>query len=281
MTRAQLLDCGVDRRTLERWAASGRLIRAYRGVYAVGHTPADPISRAHAALLAAGPGSALAGAWALVLWGVWNRWAGQPELVVPEDRRPKGIVVHVAKTLRRSDVTLVQGVRVTSPARTLLDTAVRLTPRQRDRAVNDLRLRGKLTLPELEDVLARNPTHPAVTLLRPQLENAQAQPTRSTLEDRFLALLRKHRLPTPEVNVHIAGHRVDAHFADHDLIVELDGYATHGRRQAFVADRRRDLHILLATGKPTVRLSAEDLTDASILRLGALLQTRMPRAAVR
>lgn len=278
MTRAQLIEAGMDPRTVERWLATGQLIRVHRGVYAVGHLQRNPVNRAHAALLAGGPGAALAGGCALVLWGVWRRWPSPLELVLERgDRRPAGLIVHQSGTLAPHDLQLRAGLRVTAPARTLLDTAERLRPYQLTRAINDLRLRGLLRLEQLADILARNPTHRAVTLLRPHLDHAQPEPTRSVLEDRFLPLLRKHGLPIPRINVHLAGERVDAFFPDHHLIVELDGWGTHGTRQAFRADRRRDFAVLLETGIPTVRLPSEDVDDASIIRLGRLLQSRSRR----
>lgn len=256
----------------------GRLIRVYHGVYAVGHLQSNPINAAHAALLAGGERCALAGDCALVLWDVWRRWPTQFELVTAEDRRVSGLTIHRSTTLRPKDVRNVQGLRVTSPARTLLDTATRLRPEQLTRAVNDLRLRGLLHLDDLRDVTARNPTHEAVTLLMPHLEHAQPEPTRSTLEDVFLPLLRKHALPTPRINVRVAGYRVDAYFPDHNLIVELDGWGSHRSKHRFVEDRRQDFAILTQTGIPTVRLPYEDVRDATIPRLRRLLEARAKAA---
>ena len=71
-------------------------------------------------------------------------------------------------------------------------------------------------------------------MLRPLLEIAQPEPTRSELEDAFLKLIRRNRLPVPQMNVHVWGHRVDAYFPQHRLIVELDGWETHRIRAAFV-----------------------------------------------
>jgi Transcriptional regulator, AbiEi antitoxin len=293
VTREQLLAAGLNPRTIKRQVQGGKLIRVYRGVYAVGHRPRNPADGAHAALLAAGPRSALAGSCALVLWGVWRHWPRQLELVTVGDRRPSGLKsseqivprltgppqtmqasLHQSATLLRRDIRLAQGLRVTSPARTMLDAAERLTVTQRSRAINDLRLRDLLSLEELADVVDRNPTHRGVTLLRPELELAQPEPTRSVLEDRFLPLLLRHGLPTPQINVHVCGHRVDAYFERERLIVELDGWKTHRTKRRFLEDRQRDFEILAETGIPTVRLPYEDVSDEAIARLGQLIGSR-------
>jgi len=271
VTRAQLLDAGMDPRTIERWVAKGKLFRVYRGVYAVGHLQSNPINAAHAALLAGGDRSALAGTCGLVLWKVWSHWPKQLEIITAGDRRPAGLIVHRSTTLLQRDIKQVNGLRVTSPARTLLDTAKRLRPEQLTRAVNDLRLRQLLTVDQLADVIARNPTHEAVTLLKPHLELAQPEPTRSPLEDRFLPLLRRHGLPTPQINVHVAGFRVDAYFPKQRLVVELDGWGSHRTKHRFVEDRRQDFAILAKTGIPTVRIPRDDVNDGIIPQLTLVL----------
>jgi very-short-patch-repair endonuclease len=281
ITRRQLYDCGVSRRTVARWVANRQLIRVYSGVYAVGHRSRNPVERAHGALLAGGPRAALTGAAALVLWGVWKHWPESLEIVIPGDRRPSGLIAHQSSTLEKRDITVVQGLRVTSAARTMLDAAPRLTEKQRTRAVNDLRLRKLLTLPALIDVIQRNPRHHSVTLLRPLLELAQPEPTRSELEDAFLKLIRRHRLPVPEMNVHVCGHRVDAYFPQQQLIVELDGWETHGMRTAFVDDRRKDAEILAASGIPTVRFVYDDTiyrAEQTVARLRAILKDAPQRS---
>jgi very-short-patch-repair endonuclease len=257
---------------------NGRLIPVHRGVYAVGHRSSNPIERVHAELLVGGDRAALTGAAALVLWGIWKHWPDRPEIVVPGDRRPSGLIAHRSITLRERDFAVIQGLRVTSAARTLLDAAPRLTEKQLTRAVNDLRLRKLVTLPALIDVIERNPTHRGVTLLRPLLEIAQPEPTRSELEDAFLQLVLRHRLPVPQMNVHVCGHRVDAYFPQQRLIVELDGWESHGMRTAFVEDRRKDAEILAASGIPTVRFVYDDTVhrvDKTVARLRAILRDRV------
>jgi very-short-patch-repair endonuclease len=284
VTREQLLAAGMSRRTIDRWIASKRLFIVYRSVYAVGHLQRNPVDAAHAAVLAGGDHCALAGGCGLVLWGVWRYWPKRFEIVLAGNRRPSGLIVHHSATLLRRDITTVQGLRVTSPARTMLDTAGRLSAKQLAHAINDLRLRDLLTIDQLSDVVARNPKHGAVTLLRPHLEFAQDEPTRSPLEDIFLALLRKHGLPTPRINARDFGFRVDAHFPDHGLIVELDGWKQHRSKERFLGDRRQDLAMFAATGIPTVRLPSEDVGDAIIGQLSAALdraQERMAAVSVR
>jgi Transcriptional regulator, AbiEi antitoxin len=268
VTREQLLAADVSPRTIKRWVAGGRLIRVYRGVYAVGHLQSNPINAAHAALLAGGERCALAGPCALVLWGVWQYWPKRLEIVLAGDRRPSGLIVHHSTTLHKRDITTAQGLRVTSPARTMLDTARRLNAKQLARAINELGLRDLLTIDQLEDVVARNPTHESVTLLRPHLEFAQEEPTRSGLEDMLLSLLRKYGLPTPQINVDVAGFCVDAYCPDHALVVELDGWKQHRSKERFLGDRRQDFAIFAATGIPTVRLPSDDVGDASLSRSG-------------
>ncbi len=136
VTRGQALTVMSDR-TFARWVAAGRLIRVFTGVYAVGHLPTNAIDRAHAALLAGGEGCALAGESGLVLWGIWSRWPAEQEIVMVDQRRPVGVRARRSRTLLPRDVTVVDGLRVTSTARTLLDMAPRLSERQLTRAAAD------------------------------------------------------------------------------------------------------------------------------------------------
>ena len=66
---------------------------------------------------------------------------------------------------------------------------------------------------------------------------------------------RRYGLPKYEMNVHVAGARVDVLFTPDRLVVELDGWATHGTRQAYQRDRMQDAHILATSGIPTVRIT--------------------------
>jgi very-short-patch-repair endonuclease len=64
--------------------------------------------------------------------------------------------------------------------------------------------------------------------------------TRSEIEATFLALCRRHRLPSPEVNARLGPYTVDFLWRRQRLVVEVDTYGTHGGRAMFHADRQRD-----------------------------------------
>ena len=194
---------------------------------------------------------------AAALWGLTLRWPPLPEVTTPHDRRAGAIRWHRTSTLRPSDVRTHQGIRTTSAARTLLDIAARLTDPELERMVSVARIDRRASPDAIDEITARLPTLPGATRLRASALGG-AGPTRSQLERRFLALLRRHRLPQPQLNVRVAGFEVDCLFGPERLIVELDGFEFHRDVVRFVGDRRRDARTLLA-GYVTVRLSDADL----------------------
>ena len=255
VTHRQLIALGLSRHAIAHRLARGALIRICRGVYAVGHLPTNPIDRAHGALLICGPRSTLSHGSAASLWGIWSDWRYPLELTVANDRRPPGLRVHHSRTLTRADITLQRGLAVTTPARTILDLAPRLSDRRLLRVINDLRLRNLVTVGALRRLTERLPARPGASRIRAVIDAAHAEPTRSSFEDDWVRFARRHRLPAHEMNVHVCGHRVDVLFLPNRLIVELDGWDTHRTKQAFAHDRKRDAEILARTGIPTVRIT--------------------------
>jgi very-short-patch-repair endonuclease len=107
-------------------------------------------------------------------------------------------------------------------------------------------------------------------------EDPDADSTRSELEAKFLALCRRHRLPSPEVNVRVGRHLVDFLWRAQSLVVETDGYRYHRGRQAFEDDRARDVELRLA-GFDVVRFSHRQVTGEPrrvVVALRALLADR-------
>lgn len=87
----------------------------------------------------------------------------------------------------------------------------------------------------------------------------------------------RHHLPAPECNVTVAGVLVDALCAAQRVVVEPDGYDTHGTRSAFESDHERDA--IPAAGYLVVRITRERLTGPKreAARLRRILAARTPR----
>lgn len=257
VTREQLLDAGFVPSQITRLVRNGHLHRVYRGVYAVGRPPQHALERATAAVLACGATAGLGHRPALALWDLAEWPANVAEVVVTEDRRPSGICVHQYKLLPR-DFRRRHGIRVTSPARTILDCAPSLSERTLTRTVNDA-LRAKyLRSHHLKDLLDRCPTHPGAPQLYRFLDSESGL-TRSELEDLFLALCARCGLPKPKINTTVNGYEVDAYFEAEQLIVELDGWTYHNSRESFERDRARDADAYEALGIPTIRITGDRL----------------------
>lgn len=258
VTRAQLRALGLDYHAIERrpW-----LFRNYHGVYSVGGPPRTGLEHASAALLACGDGAALCHDSAMMLWSMWKRWELPIHVTVPGDRRPKGIRVHRLRGLTDRDLRTHRGLRVSSPARTLLDMAPRMDNRSLKRRVNEARRAEILTLADIADVVARFSRHPGAKRLRPLLE-IKGGPTRSEWEDEFPAFCKQYGLPEPVMSTWVAGSEADALFPEEKIVIELDSWEFHKDKEAFETDRNKDFDRQLA-GYAPIRITWERITYRS------------------
>ena len=62
----------------------------------------------------------------------------------------------------------------------------------------------------------------------------------------MLTLIERIGLPSPRTNVRVLGYEVDFLWPDARLVVETDGYGSHGTRRAFERDRQRDARLTAA-----------------------------------
>ncbi len=252
ITRTQLLALGLGRAAIDYRVEIARLIPVYAGVYAVGYVRRTPVARAAAAVLACGEKAALSHGSAASLWGFAKHWDTPFEVTAPSIRIRKGIKVHRSCTLARRDITRQLGIRVTTPARTVLDNAPRLTGKPLSRFVNDALRTPYLHVPDLADVLNRNPNHSGTKRVLPLVR----EPTNSPLEDDFLAFAKQYGLPTPVTNTHLLGYEIDVLYPRERVIVEVDGYEFHSDRDSFESDRKRDV-VMLTIGVVTVRITRD------------------------
>jgi very-short-patch-repair endonuclease len=270
VTRRQLLNVGLRRDAIYYRIRIGRLIRVYTGVYAVGHLPTLPQDRAMGALVACGEGAVLSHSTAACVWGIYTRWEVPFEVTAATARRRGGIRIHRSMLARR-DIKTQLGLRVTSAERTVYDMAPLLSESGLRRAVSDLRRVGYLRLDALADLRARFPRAPSARRIESLLDVPPGGPTRSELEDRFVAFAARFGFTGFETNVKVAGREVDVWFPHERVIVELDGIGFHSDRTKFEDDRDNDA-TALALGIPTVRVTDARMKAAPELEAQRLRQ---------
>ncbi len=245
VTAAQLRKAGVDKHRASRWLRQGRLHRVHHDVYAVGHLARSVDAFYMSAVLAGGGGAALSHEPSSHLLHLLQGPPPRPEVTVPTTahRRRPGIVIHRVRELHERDIFKLRGIRITTPARTLLDLAPRLSAERLARACHEAWVGHDMTPAHVEACIARNPKKPGIAKLRVALGS---DVTLSDLEQGFLVLLRQHDLPLPRTNVDHRGDKVDCHWPDVGVTVELLSFQFHTTRHAFekdVARRRRSNHV--------------------------------------
>lgn len=248
----------MKRAAISRWLAAGRLHRVHPRVYALGHPALSLDGRLAAALLYGGDQAAFSHATAAWLWSLADVEPKRIHLVVPGRRRSlPDVRVHHA---RRVETVERRGLRATTVARTLLDVAAIWSRSELRRAIAEADYRGLLDQGEIRATLGRG--RPGSAALREAIARhlPQLAETLSALEERFLELCERARLPLPEVNARVGRMRVDALWRDQRLAVELDGGPAHGGVAAMKRDREREL-ALRSLGFRVVRYSWEQVTS--------------------
>lgn len=200
-----------------------------------------------AAVMACGSGSVLSHLDAAALWKIFQG-AGAHIHVTTMSRAGRGlpgIRDHRPRRLAREDVTVKDGIPVTTVARTLVDLTDVLGEDRILRALREAEFLSLLDLHALNAAVQRAHGRARLRTLRDALVNhTPGQIVRDELEHRFLELVRAAGLPPPETNVKVRArgrpYEIDCLWREGQVAVELDGRAAHARTMAFESDRRRD-----------------------------------------
>jgi hypothetical protein len=253
VSREQLVSRGVTVRSIERRLQAGRLRAIYRGVYAVGHDAIPIRGRLCAALLVAGPGSALSHRTAAYVLALLPSMLPFVEITTTKraPRNRPGLVFHRATTL---EATKKHGLPVTTPIRTLRDLAVTHT-HEVERAASEALVLKLITKDDLT-----NQRGPGAALLA-SLVRAGIGPTRSRLERAFLKAVVKAGLPEPLVGHRIGPYTVDFFWPSHNFVVETDGDRYHSHVIAIPRDRGKDAALRLL-GCEVLRVPEDELPEA-------------------
>jgi hypothetical protein len=267
VARAQLLASGVTPAMIETRLVGARLIRLHRGVYAVGHRQLRREGFWLAAVLACGPYAVLSHRDAAALHAIRLTDRTRTDVTVPGRGRhgPPSVDLHRVTSLDARDVTAVNGIPVTTVARTLVDLGEVVPQQALAKALSEAERQGKLDVTGIEAALGRTRGRhgPGTAAIKAALREHAAHGatlTRSELEDRFVALLDAHDLPRPATNAYVEGIEGDAVWPDARLVVELDGWDAHKTRRAFQRDREKG-NALLAAGWTVMRFTYRDVVD--------------------
>jgi predicted transcriptional regulator of viral defense system len=262
VTLAQLVAAGLSDRGVEEWIRTKRIVRLHRGVYAYGHDRLRTQGYWLAAVLTCGPGARLSHTSVAALWEMRQSGGGLIDVTVPSRPgrvRRKGIRVHRSGRLTPEEVTQIDGIPVTTVARTLLDLADVLDHRALRRAVTEAEYRNVFDLTALDAVVESNPGRRTKKLMHAAMGEKQHR-TRSPLEDRFLRFVDRYGVEEPDSGVWVQGYDIDFLWRSANLAVELDGLNAHGTREAVRRDRKRD-RILWRAGIRTLRLTDDALDE--------------------
>jgi very-short-patch-repair endonuclease len=257
----QLQAVGFAPKTIVAEVRRGRLRPLHRRVYAVGHEALSWQGWCVAAVAANAPcvASHWSAAW---VWGLTrSRPSGKFHVTATTRRhRKREFHVHFA-ALAEEDMTECDRIPVTSLARTVLDLAA-LDPERTEKDLRRCEDLGQLDPREFEALLARSAGHKGHATLARAVELYRPDPsvTRSDVERRFRALVRRAGLPPPSMNYVVAGYELDCWWEEARLAVELDTFGTHGSRLSFEEDRKRQRKLGL------LGITVERVTDLQLDR---------------
>jgi len=128
-TAAQARDHGITKTLLNYHVQKGKIIRVYRGVYRFRDYPSTPREEVAAAWLAVGKEHAVVShESALDLLEISDVIPNAIDITVPRSRRylvpPTGITLHTStRPFQATDITYRNGIKMTSPTRTIVDVA--------------------------------------------------------------------------------------------------------------------------------------------------------------
>jgi hypothetical protein len=271
----------LGRRALVR---SGRLSTVTRGVYRTAGAPVDAHARILAACLVYGPRAVASHASAMWLWGLdegRNPRAIEVTRPVTTHRAPRhrrGLTLHQTTTWGSGHRSIVDGIPVTSVARTLCDLS-NLHPAPEVRRAMDVAFAQRLVTLEQVQAISNELAGPGrrrsvVTAIALEAHLPERAECESVPQIDLLRAIVEAGFPTPTVEhpVTIDGqpYRIDLSYPEHKIALEYDGFPGHSALIPFTRDRARQ-NALEGDGWSVLRYTKYLDIDPLLLALGKLL----------
>lgn len=269
--RSQLRHLGVHRAVVGRWVAAGVWEQVTPRVLRLAGAPRTFPQRCVTAVLDAGSGALISHVTAASLWALPGFPQGRIHLSREQrhtHRSSRLAAVHHPRLLLQHHGTVLDGVPVTTVARTLFDLAGCVHPQRAERALDNALTRGYVTLDTLRRVTIELLERGRVgsSLMRSLLAERGGGyiPPASGLEAQFLALVNAAGLELPEGQVDVGGEtwiaRVDFLYRHLRLVIEIDSDLHHSSKLDRESDARRDA-ALEAAGFWVMRFTEHQLRE--------------------
>jgi len=263
--RWQAVELGFSYYAIARRIEAKEWVHVLGGVLSAASTALGPLSMEWAAYLGCGPNSVLSGPSALRRHrvDVDAGAAGMYWVTIPPERH---VQLRSVRTIRESvplaDIVVVEGMRVTSVARSIVDT-LRVVPERIGQPILDRALlRGWLTMEELQARTLAFAGRRGVTRLRCHYDRVRAG-ARSEAERRLHEIIAD--VPGWVADYKVSDDRgavvaaADVAFAKRRIAVEIDGLAFHTDPVQYQRDRTRQ-NRLVGLGWRVLRYTWDDLT---------------------
>jgi hypothetical protein len=283
--RDQLREFGTPRQ-IEYRLAKRRLERVHEGVYRVAGSPETWHQKLLAACLSSSGANAVSFRAAAQLWGLPGG-AEIVEVTAPRHRRMQfdAVTIHESWFLTDLDVTHLQGIPVTRPARVICDLALlvargELRPSTLDLALQDALRRDLVDVPRVWREWERigGVLRPGGRVVEALLNHfiPPMRKTDSTPELQLLMLLRAAGLPEPRPQHRVEltptrWCRLDFAWPESKIYCEFDPYKWHGGRDKYMADNTRRLE-LARLGWYGVPVTDDELDSGARLATHLLLR---------
>lgn len=269
--------------------SDGRWVAVHRDVYRMAGAPGTWRGDLLAATWAGGFRAVASHRSAAVLHRLPGRRPLPLEIMCPRGRRARhpGLLVHETKTLDPVDVVSIDGIALTSVARTLFDLGGVCRAGLVELALENALRRGLVTEALLSQTVRRlsRPGRAGGPVLRALLDERapDRRVTGSEMETLLLQAIRAHGLPEPrrQYEVWLGSHRVgrvDAAYVEARIAIEYDSDEFHTGRRATRRDRARR-HDLIAASWLPIDVGPVDLRSGGATACAAIAQALRDRRA--
>ncbi len=254
--------------------SSGAWIRERERAYRIAGAPVHWRGELLAACWAGGFRAHASHRSAAALWNLPGGSRDIIELTCPRWRRARHgeLVVHETKAFESKDVTHVDNIPVSTPARTILDLGAVRGPHTIELALEVALHQKIVTMVEIREVLwrlgrsGRNGVGVLRSVVRPR--DPAAVPTESPMETRVLQVLRAAGFPEPERQFVVRANgkfvaRVDLAYPNFRVAIEYESYEWHLGARALERDSARR-NELVSAGWTVLAATAADVRRGGI-----------------